>query len=84
MILIYTCAFTIIDLLMCNFLKFQNLAFVEAFIDFDETDNIEDFILKKVEINLKTLAKEIEVLKKKLFYQINSTVTKYYIYSSIY
>lgn len=37
------------------------MAFVEAYIDFDETDNIEDFILKKVDINLKKLAKEIEV-----------------------
>jgi len=37
------------------------LANVEAYIDFSETDNIEDFVLDNVKVNLETLAKEIEV-----------------------
>lgn len=37
------------------------MAYVEAYIDFNETDNIEDFILSNIKLNLKKLAKEIEV-----------------------
>lgn len=37
------------------------MANVEAYIDFSETDNIEDFVLDNVKINLEKLAKEIEV-----------------------
>jgi len=37
------------------------LANVEAYIDFSETDNIEDFVLDNVKVNLEKLAKEIEV-----------------------
>jgi len=39
----------------------ENLANVEAYIDFSETDNIENFVLDVVEVNLEKLAKEIEM-----------------------
>ncbi|XP_015365830.1 PREDICTED: tRNA modification GTPase GTPBP3, mitochondrial isoform X1 [Diuraphis noxia] len=38
----------------------ENLAYVEAYIDFSETDNIEELILANVKENLEKLAKEIE------------------------
>lgn len=37
------------------------MANVEAYIDFSETDNIDDFVLDNVKVNLENLAKEIEV-----------------------
>jgi len=37
------------------------LAYVEAYIDFSETDNIEDLVLENVKLNLEKLSKEIEV-----------------------
>ncbi|XP_026823402.1 tRNA modification GTPase GTPBP3, mitochondrial [Rhopalosiphum maidis] len=39
----------------------ENLAYVEAYIDFSETDNIEDLVLENVKENLEKLAKEIEM-----------------------
>ncbi|XP_060871826.1 tRNA modification GTPase GTPBP3, mitochondrial isoform X1 [Metopolophium dirhodum] len=39
----------------------ENLAYVEAYIDFSETDNIEDLVLANVKENLEKLAKEIEM-----------------------
>lgn len=44
------------------------MANVEAYIDFSETDNIENFVLENVKINLEKLAKEIKVCW--LFYEI--------------
>lgn len=37
------------------------MANVEAYIDFSETDNIEDFVLETVKIDLEKLSKEIDV-----------------------
>lgn len=37
------------------------MANVEAYIDFSETDNIEDFVLDNVKVDLEKLAKEMEV-----------------------
>ncbi|XP_025405805.1 tRNA modification GTPase GTPBP3, mitochondrial isoform X2 [Sipha flava] len=39
----------------------ENLANVEAYIDFSETDNIEDFVLENVKENLEKLAREIKI-----------------------
>lgn len=37
------------------------MANVEAYIDFNETDNVEDIVLENVKKNLEKLSKEIEV-----------------------